>query len=551
VANIIARFRGVCLVPGISRNGRLYERQTIADAVKNAQARIDAGQNPITVLTHHGAEDDSTRIAGRVVKMSVDENGAAHYEAELADTEHSRTLLSLIDTEGGTPFLRNVSIRGMWLGEVTRKVVDGQRVDCAPALELDGLDFTKSPGVPGARIDSVTRVIDSPSESAHRPAVIRESVEDPCVIFTEETPPPLIRSKASLRRAVREASSPAARLHAMTRATALGRTGLIPSHWMEDGSMQETTRYSDVREYYDGPGGAAGFCIDAYNGPTSITIRNCSIDPAELRVIAAAAMDAVVNALQQLDPDMDADVDIDGAPNADTDDAASGETSASRPDDDQMETAPTDGPAVDEAHPGEQPAAPEPAQVQVRIDGRQVLEAIRRTPTLTTTTPPTRAGAAPTEKEEPAVSEPTTETAAPARSLTDADLTALGTLFGTALKETLQPLLAPGPAAEPAKAAETTPAKPDKAAKKSLKESRRAELDAVLKESLAALRAELLPQVRDELRAELLKENGLPPRQGYRVHENEQREPTSGEDLFARRAEILLGDYARVPQPAQ
>lgn len=160
--------------------------------------------------------------------------------------------------------------------------------------------------------------------------------------------------------------------------------------------------------------------------------------------------------------------------------------------------------------------------------------------------------------------EPTTETdqtAAPARSLTDADIAALGTLFGGALKEAMAPVTAAlsesaPKAGETGETAESVDAKPSKVAKESkkdkaakLQETVRAEM-ADLKESL---REELLPKVRDELREELLREHGTPARRGFRVHENDQSGPdeTSPEDLYKDRAELLLGAFGRTPQPAQ
>ncbi|MGW1073127.1 hypothetical protein [Streptomyces sp. NPDC002537] len=136
-----------------------------------------------------------------------------------------------------------------------------------------------------------------------------------------------IRTRADLRRAIRAVGRGGAdhdviRRHIIQRATALGLVSMIPDTWNKDGSMEETfsTRLGEIREFYpDGPEGGDGFCIDAYNGPLSLTMRACGIDPAELRTITAAAMTAAVEALQAMDPDMDADIDVAGAPHAGTD----------------------------------------------------------------------------------------------------------------------------------------------------------------------------------------------------------------------------------------
>ncbi|MDR3083331.1 MAG: hypothetical protein LBV60_20840, partial [Streptomyces sp.] len=70
---------------------------------------------------------------------------------------------------------------------------------------------------------------------------------------------------------------------------------------------------------------------------------------------------------------------------------------------------------------------------------------------------------------------------------------------------------------------------------------------------IARLVAEGVTAARDELREQMLRENGLPARKGYRVHESEQ--PAADKDdvqaMFADRAETLLGAFGRTPQPAQ
>lgn len=578
MAGRIATISGTMLTPGVSRNKRLYSRELIAKAAARMSERIaDPDGLPIVMRTHHEAGDDSVRIVGRLTGVKVGEDGAARYTADLYNTAHGRDIAALVT--GKQPALRSVSIHGYWLGPVKRTQHEGESVTTGDDLEIDALDFTATPGVLGASVTAASYLPDrTPAESAAGRTPISESVEATVEPVTEEGPleegyntkqrrkmaaagqamddgsyP--IKTKADLRKAIRAvgrggADHDAIRKHIIQRAAALGLSNMIPDNWNKDGSMKESaTRYSDVREYYDGPGGAAGFCIDAYNGPTSITIRNCSIDPAELRVIAAAAMDAVVNALQALDPDMDADIDVAGAPHADTDDGMGGD-----------ESAPVAG------HPlaAEHAEALQAAAAAGRIQPGTVITPQVATEARVQTAPPAQGAATTNTEEEAAMGEPTTETqqteAAPARSLTDADISALGALFGAALKESMAPVLAAvaekTPAEPKAEATETvTPAadtaKAEKKAAKAaaLRETLRAEM-AELKESL---REELLPKVRDELREQLLRENGLPPRQGYRVHENDQSGPdeTSPDELFNQRAELLLGAFGRTPQPAQ
>ncbi|GGX40632.1 hypothetical protein GCM10010341_73220 [Streptomyces noursei] len=531
------------LTPGVSRNKRLYSSELIARAAKRMQERIsDPDGLPIVMRTHHDAGDDSRKIVGRLTQVKLSEDGAASYSADLYDTAPGRDIAALIT--GKSPALKSVSIHGYWLGPVKRVAHEGESVTTADDLEIDALDFTATPGVLGANVAAASYLPDAPAaaESTAGRTPISESVEVTVEAITEEAPvaeysakqkramvksgqamknssgePSYpIKSKSDLRKAIRAVGRGGAdhnkiRAHVIKRATVLGLSNMIPDNWKADGSMKEnTTRYSDVREYYpDGPGGAAGICIDAYNGPTSITIRNCTIDPAELRAVAAAAMDAVVNALQQIDPDTDSDVDADDAPDADTGSAGG-------------ESATTQAPTVETA------------------STQPITEA------LTQTALADSVGETTTPTEVPAVSEPTTpaaETAStPARSLTDADISALGALFGNALNESLAPVLAavgekaPKPSKNEASetAAPAPEAKP-KIGKKALKEAMRAEMTE-LKESL---RAELLPAVRDELREELLKENGLPQRKGYRLQEsNTDEEPLTGDALWDKRGQI-------------
>ena len=106
MAKPLARISGVAIRPGVSRNARLYTRENIAKLVERASSRIGGGDSPITMRTHHGAGDDSTRIVGRVTRIWQDESGAARYEGEIADAGHGPTIAGLLptsenDTVGG------------------------------------------------------------------------------------------------------------------------------------------------------------------------------------------------------------------------------------------------------------------------------------------------------------------------------------------------------------------------------------------------------------------------------------------------------------------
>lgn len=403
----IATIRGTAIVPGVSRNGRLYTREILAAAVEQAQERIAAGRIPMTMLTHHGAEDDSTRIVGRLTALEQRDDGSVAFTAELADTQHGRDIAALVT--GDEPFLDGVSIRGWWNGPVRTVNHEGQRVETGDSLTLDGLDFTKTPGVPGARIEGSGGRAKESSDGRH---LVYESVTEASAKqvrkpygdvkyadpgYRDGVKRYPIDTKAHAKSAwsyINQAKN--ARQYSAAQLKRIkARIKAALKGFGVDVTAESTTTLGEITEFYaDGPGGG-GFCIDAYNGPVSLTIRACGIDPAELRVIASAAMDAACDALQALDPDMDADIDVAGAPHADTD------GDMAEVDDDAMET----------------------AQLAVSVDGKRLVEVmqsqmLRGTPTLTETTPAAPVGEHPDTQEVPAVSEPITpaaETATPAQ----------------------------------------------------------------------------------------------------------------------------------------
>ena len=193
MAKRIATVSGTALVPGVSKNGRLYSKEAIARAVQRAQERIAEGSQPLTMLTHHAADDDSLRVVGAVRSMTLAEDGSARFVADLADTEHARSILSLVS--GDAPYLRGVSIRGAWVGKVRReRGPNGDMVETGD-LELDGLDFTRKPGVPGAGIDSIEVAGGKPRETDDGRTLIYESAEALVTIIEDaETSGPVERA---------------------------------------------------------------------------------------------------------------------------------------------------------------------------------------------------------------------------------------------------------------------------------------------------------------------------------------------------------------------
>lgn len=391
----VATIRGTAIRPGVSRNGRLYTRELLAAAAEQAQERIDAGE-VLEMLTHHGAEDDSTRIVGRLTAVKQRPDGSVAFVAELAGTKHGQNIAKLVTPK--KPFLKGVSIRGYWDGPVRTVQHEGREVQTGDVLVLDGLDFTKTPGVIGAGVEGVG---DLTTESADGRTLIYESVSEATaaaqpVRKTDDSGPYAdpgyrdgvkrlpIGTREHAERAWRKVAEVAESEYTAAQLKRVrGRIKkALRAHGVDVTTESTTTRLGDVTEYW-GDRDTAGFCIDAYNGSLSLSLRSYGVEPAELRIVAQKAMDAAVNALHALDPDGDGDID-----------AGSAET-----DDDQMETAPS-------------------GATDAQLD-RAAAEAQRLgvpPNALRETTPAAPAGASPDTQEVPAVSEPQTpaaETATP------------------------------------------------------------------------------------------------------------------------------------------
>jgi hypothetical protein len=393
VAKVLATVSGTALKPGVSLNRRYYSPEAIADAVRKAQPRLAGGGMPLGLLepltqrTHHAAEDDSTRIVGRVRSLTLAEDGSARFTADIADTPHGRTIASLLDTTGGTePFLRGVSIRGFWEGRVRKvKGPDGADAEQGDSLTLAGLDYTASPGVPGAAVDTFAWAKDGAAETTERVAIY-ESVQEARVSITEETAPlegrvlaremlglnryawedgacealeavPLskrgsgttdgsgrsyadpgyqddkkqrydLTTKAGAKAAWTYISQKAnaakytpaqlkrVRMRIMTALKRFGVTVSAESGWLLDSPSQVSEA---LAEYYGDPSCAGSWSVSASNGPVNLCLSSYRCDPADLDVILRAAADAACKALAALDPDMDGDIDLRGAPGSDTD----------------------------------------------------------------------------------------------------------------------------------------------------------------------------------------------------------------------------------------
>lgn len=373
--------RGTLLTPGVSKNKRSYTPELIHKAFDRLAERVADGSAPVTMLTHHDAGDDSTKIVGRVTSVKL-VGDKINYTAELAPTPDGQTIEALVSAK--QPYLRNVSIRGAWIGPVRKEMVDGEAVETADDLEITGLDFTKSPGVAGATVELAN---EAATESDGR-TLITESV-DALAEFTETVPrnnwvplmeawsgvnedglPPEVdeadkapygavqyadpgyqadkkkrypidtaaHAKAAWAYINKSSNADAysdaqlKRVKARIK-SALTKFGVDTSE--TDGELvimteqaQTETTLSECMACDNGTG-TAGFSISAYNGPLTVTVSAYNgIEPADLADVAMAAMAAAVDAIKSMDPDVDGDIDT----------GTTGEGTV--PDDNQMEAAP-------------------------------------------------------------------------------------------------------------------------------------------------------------------------------------------------------------------
>lgn len=351
----IATVTGTAIRPGISKNNRLYTAEAIGKMVERAQARIAEGGMPLTTLTHHGADDDSSRIVGKITSLTHEADGSAKYTAVVADTTHGRDIHNLIS--GPDPVLRGVSIRGAWRGPVRRVQQDGQTVETADDLELDGLDYTRKPGVEGAGIDSVDSAPAQPRESDGTERVpIAESAPGAVVTISEADVPSTSKRGSGLSggggpwadpgyqkdkkqryslankklakaawgfvnqpdnaRAYTSAQLKRIKGRIVKALKAFGVTVATAEGWLIDPA---TVVSESLAECWDMPSSSSNLFVSLTNGPTTVTVSSTLLDAHDLDAVGRAAMQGAVNACMTLDPDMDADIDVPGADDEDTD----------------------------------------------------------------------------------------------------------------------------------------------------------------------------------------------------------------------------------------
>ena len=403
MAKPLARITGVAIAPGVSRNNRLYTRQNIGRLVERANTRLTDGANPITMRTHHGAGDDSTRIVGRVTKIWQDETGAARYEGEIADAGHGPTIAGLLPTSetDTSAALRGVSIRGRWASPPTRTTAeDGTQVETADDLEVDGLDFTANPGVAGAHAMVVsshevptvppappnsgksweTSTVHGIVEAAPDAEIVEASADvqparaapvayadrgdylpDGAKRFPLDTAENAKRAWFRLRETEVARQYTAAQLKRVRGRAAKALTEFGVYTDPHAGWLIEFPTRVVAEGYGDEPGYGGAYRISLTNGPTQVSVSCYQLDPHDLDAVGRAAMTGALAAIKAIDPDLDADIDI----------PAGTETAPA------VETA--DGPET--AEPTVPPIPAEPATPQLNTDEDEPVAEEPNTPT--------------------------------------------------------------------------------------------------------------------------------------------------------------------------
>lgn len=150
----VATIKGTMLLPGLSKNRRLYTRENIGKAVGRMQERLgDNAQLPLTMYPMHAAADGDNALMtlGRITKVTQEADGSATFEADIANTAAGRDFAALVTP--ANPYVRGLSIRGAWMSEP--KLVeadDGKDAITAEDLDIFGVDSTHRPGVEGSVI---------------------------------------------------------------------------------------------------------------------------------------------------------------------------------------------------------------------------------------------------------------------------------------------------------------------------------------------------------------------------------------------------------------
>lgn len=501
---VIGTIDSTFLAPGISENGRLYTPEIIERAVARMQARLaDPAGFPITMLSHHAAGDDSKELAARITSVDLD---PATHEATLfgylIDTRAGSDIAKTLEPgPDGRRVLDSVSIRGWWLGPVRRVDVDGRMCETGDDIEIDGVDFTKSPGVRKARIrNAVSLAAETTEADARTP--ITESVE--VTVMSDRVAG---KGAAPSPRDMPGAKPPkgAAAEPSEPEATETGQAGTdTPAgEPAAEKPAQAAETAEAARARYDAMLEAireAHIAISGWQGPVDIDIDAWGLSNDDVVAAATKLGQAFDAALVVLDPDRDDDLDLpDG-------DAAATCPSCSGVLPDGAAFCPACGapaPADEDDDMAGESAADttrKDTTVAEKKDGAPADETGKGTPTDETTTPEGKGPATTEDTTDPGATTPAATDAAPdagatAPALTSADHDAIATALAAKLT---------------AAAAQT-----ESATGKPATEAAPAGITAEqMAEALAENTAAVTKAITDQVRAEFIEKYGTPGRAG-------------------------------------
>lgn len=135
----------------VSYNGRQYPREAVDKLIASGNARLNDPKGiPLTCFVSHGAADnDSTlHIVGKLTQLWR-ENHRAMASIDVPDTTAGRDMVSLVDNKYVlTPSLRASNAHIFVNPDKKVPQVGGD-------IQLEGIDFTHSPGIAIARVEEV------------------------------------------------------------------------------------------------------------------------------------------------------------------------------------------------------------------------------------------------------------------------------------------------------------------------------------------------------------------------------------------------------------
>jgi len=321
-----APITGTFLAPGVSKNGRLYDKAAIGKAVTRMQERIaDPTALPIIMRTHHAASDDSTKIAAVVTAVQQLPNGSATWEAAPVGTQAGKDIAAAARPgPGGKRALAAVSIRGWWLGPVSNVEHAGQSVETADDLEIDGIDFTASPGVDAARIATFETQLAAEAAPAGR-TPITESVE---ALVADEITDQATTTETTVtyadpgyqadkkNRYPIDTKAHVQAAWAYINQTANQKPYTAPQVTKIKAAIKAAAKRVGVTITSESAGALtdlaeAYLSISASNGPADVNISAYGVDNADLDAAGAKLGQAAQAAVNVLDPDQDNDLDLD------------------------------------------------------------------------------------------------------------------------------------------------------------------------------------------------------------------------------------------------